>query len=145
MQSPDYPRVVFPDGFDERAAFEVPLKGWLSARIEAEDGARYAVSFFDPVRLQQELEDDTKRGQPYFAEPGLIVLPEVTVEAIEGAVQSLWQRGFFARLRAEHNEVMEAALVTFDPDLLPDVNPGSSQQNQSHNGQSERTLNLTSQ
>lgn len=136
MPSHNYARIIFPSGFDDRAAFEMPMKGWVSAHVEVEDGVRYAVSFFDPVRLQQELEGDAKRGQPYFAEPGLIVLPEVTVAAIESAVQSLWQQRFFALLKAEHSEAIEAAPVAFD---------AASQQIQIHNGQSERSLNLTSQ
>lgn len=51
MDSLHYPRVIFPDGFDERAAFEVSMKGWLSAQVETQDGSCYAVFFYDPVRL----------------------------------------------------------------------------------------------
>lgn len=115
MQSSNYPRVIFPKGFDERAAFETPLKGWLSAQVEAEDGLRYAVYFCDPVRLQQDLDEEVKTGRPFLAEPGLVVLPEVTVEAVESAAQLLWQQGFFARLQAERNEETEAATMAFDP------------------------------
>ena len=43
------PRVIFPEGFDERAAFETPLKGWMKAQVELEDGCRYAVYFSDPI------------------------------------------------------------------------------------------------
>ncbi len=44
---------------------------------------------------QQDLDENVKLGKPYFAEPGLIVLPEVTVEAIQAAVHSLWEQGYF--------------------------------------------------
>lgn len=95
------PQVIFPDGFDERAAFEAPLKGWLHAHVELENGSCYAVHFSDPVRLQQDLEENIRTGEPCFAEPGLIVLPEVTVEAVQEAVRSLCERGFFEHFKAD--------------------------------------------
>jgi hypothetical protein len=101
-------RVILPEGFDERAAFEANLKGWLSAQVELEDGDRYAVYFSDLIRLQQDLEENVKLGKPCFAEPGLIVLPEVTVEAVEGVVQILWNQGFFANLKAVPRDEFES-------------------------------------
>ena len=105
MKTLSCPRIIFPEGFDERAAFETPLKGWLSAQIELEDGGRYAVYFSDPIRLQQDLDEAVKSGRPCFAEPGLIILPEVTAEAIQDAVQFLWKQGFFAYLKADQGEM----------------------------------------
>jgi hypothetical protein len=100
-------QVLWPADFDERARFELPFKGWLSVCVEMEDGHRYPLSVIDPTRLQQELEQSIGLGKPYFAEPGLIILPEVTVEAIEEAVQTLQKQGFFAYLRADtfHNRM----------------------------------------
>lgn len=99
------PRVVLPDEFDEQALFEMPLKGWLSAHVESADGCRYPVYFSDPIRLQQDLEEEMQLGKPYFAMPGLIILPEVTMEAIDQAVQLLWKQGFFTYLKAELDQV----------------------------------------
>jgi hypothetical protein len=43
-------------------------------------------------------------GRGYYAEPGLIVLDEVTNEAMTEAVNELWQEGYFERLKpAEWN------------------------------------------
>ena len=98
-----YPRIIFPDGFDERATFELPLKGWLSVHVELEDGYRYPVYFSDPVRLQQDLMEQVENGEPCFAEPGLIILPEVTLENINKAVQYLYQQRFFAFLKPEQH------------------------------------------
>lgn len=94
--------VVFPDGFDDRAAFEMAAKGWLSAHVEIKDGRQFSVYFSDPVRLQQDLDESVRAGKPYFAEPGLIVLPEVTVETVRAAVQMLSEQGFFDQLRPCH-------------------------------------------
>jgi hypothetical protein len=41
---------------------------------------------------------DAKAGNPYVAEPGLIVLPEVTLEYMQKAVRRLAQAGFFESL-----------------------------------------------
>jgi hypothetical protein len=119
MKTPNSPRVIFPEGFDERVAFEANLKGWLSAQVELEDGACYAVYFSDPIRLQQDLEENVKLGKPCFAEPGLIVLPEVTVEAIQDAVQFLWEQGFFAHLKADPGVEIRTATTSPDGRLQP--------------------------
>jgi hypothetical protein len=96
----DYPKILFPDYFDARSEFEMPLRGYLDGvLVEALDGSRYSVFFIDIYRLSQELESSSKRGVPCFWEHGLVVLPEVTVAAIEVAVPFLWRQGFFDRLK----------------------------------------------
>ena len=108
MQTRSGPRVIFPEGFDERAAFEAPLKGWLKAQVELPDSCRYVVYFSDPMRLQQDVDEAVQSERPCFAEPGLIIVPEVTVKAIEDAVQFLCKQGFFASLKAEQGEGVES-------------------------------------
>ena len=100
MQTQGGPRVIFPEGFDERAALEISLKGWLGVQVELADGCRYTVYFSDPLRLQQDVDEAVQSGKPCFAEPGLVIVPEVTVETIQDAVQFLWQQGFFTSLSA---------------------------------------------
>ena len=108
MKTRSGPRVIFPEGFDERAAFEASLKGWLKAQVELEDGCRYAVYFSDPIRLQQDVDEAVKSERPCFAEPGLIIVSEVTIKTIQDAVQFLWKQGFFASLKAEQGEGSES-------------------------------------
>src|SRR3954452_7186606 len=80
----------FPEGFDEQAEFELPYRGYLpDVTLELEDGTRHRLSFIDAARLQQGLTDNVRMGRHYFAEPGLVVLPEVTTEAVQQAVQGL--------------------------------------------------------
>lgn len=94
------PRVIFPDGFDERWEYEMPAKGYIEGiSIVFGDGSQFRVSFYDPVRLRQDLESGAEWRQPFFAEPGLIVVPEVTVEAIRCAVEALAREGFFDALK----------------------------------------------
>jgi tetratricopeptide (TPR) repeat protein len=95
------PIVHFPDGYDERGRYETPLRGYLSgATVELEDGSLYQLFFMDAVRLAQELQSDVESGQSYFAEPGLVILPEVTTESIQKAVSGLWKDGYFGYLKA---------------------------------------------
>jgi len=92
--------ILFPDWYDARAEFETPLKGFLGGVVVCSgDGSSYRLYFTDPIRLQQTLQDDVKGGRGYYTEPGLVVLPEVTTEAIRDAVYGLWRDGYFQHLR----------------------------------------------
>jgi hypothetical protein len=97
--------VVFPDWYDDRAEAEAPAKGYLNGvEVHLASGERYRLYFSDPVRLQQTLEDDTRDGRPYFTEPGLVVIPEVTTQAIHDAVKGLIRDGYFGQLKPIDNE-----------------------------------------
>jgi len=86
----------FPQGYDEQAEFEAPFRGYLPGVIvELEDGARHRLSFIDLVRLEQGRADNAGAGHPYYAEKGLVVVPEVCTEAIQLAVRGLWDEGYF--------------------------------------------------
>jgi hypothetical protein len=92
--------IIFPQWYDARCEFETPAKGYLSdVEVQLEDGSRYKLYFSDPVRLQQTLEDDAARGRHYYTEPGLVVLPEVTTEAIQQAIPELVRDGYFRHLK----------------------------------------------
>jgi hypothetical protein len=91
--------VLFPADYDSQSEFETPLRGYLS-EVEVElEGMRYRLFFIDPVRLGQELKSNIDSGRPYFAEPNLIILPEVTTDAIKKAVEGLARNGFFQHLK----------------------------------------------
>jgi len=99
-------RVVFPDRYDERAEWEAEQKGWLQGvRVEFPDGRQYPVHFYDPVRLGQDLGEEVKAERPCLAEPGLIVVPFVTREAVCKAVEHPTDTGYFRHLQAERVEV----------------------------------------
>ncbi len=98
---PTYPRVIFYEGFGERDAVEMEKKGWYPVHVELENGNRYELTFFDPGRLGQGLAHDIQLGHPCFAELNLIIVPIVTVEAIQASVQFLGRIGFFDDLKPE--------------------------------------------
>lgn len=92
----DYPKLTFKYGWDERDEEETLMKGYRSDGIvQSSEGETYPVYFIDPIRLQQDLEAESELGTAFLAEPGLIILPEVSREAMENAVIKLWKQGYF--------------------------------------------------
>jgi len=87
--------------FDERVAWEIELKGWFEhAVVHLPEGGIVHISFWDPVRLAQDLETDLQAGKRCLAEPGMIVIPKLTVENMKAAVEELYHSGYFDRLRS---------------------------------------------
>lgn len=98
MRDSEFPKLILPDLFDQRAYDETPQKGYLADVIcELEDGRRFTINFYDPVRLQQDFELEKKRNF-YFAQPSLVILSEVTVQNAQKALKKLDEDGFFDRL-----------------------------------------------
>jgi hypothetical protein len=94
------PKLSFQFPFDERAAFEAHARGYLShAFVELEDGACCPVVFYDPIRLQQDLEVESSEGRAFIAEPGMVVVSEVTLENMTNAVECLFKQGYFNSFR----------------------------------------------
>ena len=92
--------ITFPDGYDARSEFETPARGYLSdVVVRLENGTSYQLFFVDPARLQQELAENGQSGKPYFVEPNLIVLPEVSTASIRKAVEGLVQASYFQHLK----------------------------------------------
>jgi hypothetical protein len=92
--------LVLPQGFDDRAATEARDRGYLShVCVRRGDGRFVPVVFYDIVRLRQDTEDDFRRGTQCVGEPGLIIVPEVTIEAMRAAVERLDREDFFEYFR----------------------------------------------
>ena len=99
-------RLHFAGGFDERSAEEANMRGYRShVWAELDDGSRYQVTYFDMVRLKQELEYECSIGSRYFTEPGLIIVSEVTLANMESAARALAEEGFFERYIARAPQV----------------------------------------
>lgn len=90
--------LVFPQGFDDYAS-EVEAKGWFSEAKLTFLGMQYRMNFYDPARLRQEIEDDIQRGSVFF-ETNLLVVPSVTRQNMEKAVEMLIQSGGVGSLSA---------------------------------------------
>ena len=108
-----FPKLVFRYPFDEAAAYDAEARGYLAyASVELSDGNRYPVVFYDPVRLQQDLEVEMSQGRAFIADPGMIVVPEVTMARMQDAVERLFQMGFFDSLKGEPTQGQESCKPT---------------------------------
>jgi hypothetical protein len=94
------PELIFEGGFGDRDEMESRDRGYRShVCVKLASGERYPVVFYDADRLQQDLEVEAKTGNAFIAEPGLIVLPEVTLQNMQKAIEQLAKQGFFECLR----------------------------------------------
>ena len=98
--------LTFEGGFDEREAFEAQSRGYRShVSAVLPGGERYGLVFYDPVRLQQDLEDANGDEAGYIGEPGLVVVQEVTLANMESAAAQLAREGFFDRMKPEETRL----------------------------------------
>jgi hypothetical protein len=92
-------KIFFEDGSEprnEQEAFQREYRG--DVIVELGDGRRFKVIFLTPHRIAQELERMSEFGQPHFVEPSMIVVPDVTTEAIVRAINALSYEEFFDEL-----------------------------------------------
>jgi hypothetical protein len=90
------PRLIFEYSFDERTQEEARARGYLShVQVQLDNGNIYSIVFYDAVRLKQDLEEEVKLGLAFIAEPGMIVLEDITFECMQAAVDRLDQEKFF--------------------------------------------------
>lgn len=82
--------LLLPDDFDDYA-WEVERKGWFAHAAVLIDGTRQDVTFYDPVRLQQDIEMEIERG-PVFLEDNIVVIPAVTRPQMELGIAEMAAR-----------------------------------------------------
>ena len=83
---PEY-RLEFPEEFVEYE-YEYTAKGYVSGVIIHTDQGCANITFYEPTRLAQDVSDEVP-GDGYFACANLVVVPEITREAITRAAASL--------------------------------------------------------
>lgn len=80
--------------------WEATAKGcFFNARLTFA-GKSYQLSFYDAVRLAQEIESEFERGGVFF-EPNLVIVPSVTRAEMERAVEQLVRSGQVSSLTPE--------------------------------------------
>ena len=94
------PRLSFTNGFDPQIdGIEAEQRGYCdNVLVELSNGLRYRVVFFDPVRLRQSLKVQQELGKSCVGEPGLIIVPSVTPDNMQRAVEELFDEGYFENL-----------------------------------------------
>ena len=115
------PRLIFTNEFSERDAFEAHSRGYVShVLVELESGQLFPVFFYDSVRLRQDLDEMIQHGEAFIADPGMIVLHEVTIEAMTEAVERLASRGFFRHLVPTTMEMARVSRGAWPPPVSLD-------------------------
>jgi hypothetical protein len=95
----DQPKLTFTYGFDENDEFETQQRGYCDhVVVDLPTRLQYRVIFYEPVRLAQSLETLQESGKVCLGEPGLIVVPTVTLHYMQEAVNQLYKEGYFEHL-----------------------------------------------
>ena len=94
----DYPRLVFVHDVDDRDIAPFGYRG--DVVVELADGETFPVYFYEPDAIREELDGRIKSGFGQFvAEPGLVVIPEITLAGMKSSVLELVEIGYFDHLR----------------------------------------------
>jgi hypothetical protein len=108
-------KLVFPvEGF-QRQLDEATERGFLSHVLVEIDGTNlYPVCFYAIDELRGQFIEDPRYPYPVVAEPGMIVLPEITLDRMEDAVRWLCEKGYFRHMRPLSQEQLLRAKTCFD-------------------------------
>jgi hypothetical protein len=98
-----FPKLIL-EPWDADFAELMPEKGYFDAEVALADGHTYTIFFVDPARLGQSLNDRIEAEKPFLAEPGMVVLPLVTIERINRILPILEKEGFFKYLKPRHTK-----------------------------------------
>jgi hypothetical protein len=85
-----------PEDFAEYE-WQAEVKGWFSGARLTVSGKQYHLTFYDPVRLGQEIESEFERGRVFF-EPNLVIVQSVTRANMERAAALLVESNQVASL-----------------------------------------------
>lgn len=96
-----YPTVLFKSGFSKIDEFEMPLKGFRpDVVVQLPNGKYCKLYYYDTVRLNQELNSEAMHYfKNFIAEPGLVIVSNLTKEIIESSVNELFEIGYFDHLK----------------------------------------------
>jgi hypothetical protein len=83
--------VVLPPDFDDHA-WEVEAKGWFDDVFVDFGNGKRQLSFYEPVRLNQDIRDSLDANEPFFTEH-IVVVKRITRAGIEEAVKMLYESG----------------------------------------------------
>lgn len=93
------PKLRFVREFTDLDELEARNRGYLSHVLaDFGDGRLFPLFFYDPVRLQQDLEERSAHDRAFLADPGMIVVQEISLETMERVILQLCAEGFFEHL-----------------------------------------------
>jgi len=113
-------QLIFVNDFSDEAAFDAAARGYLShVLVKLESGLLYPVVFYDPIRLKQDMDELAAHGERFLADPGMIIVPEVSREAMESAALTLAAQGFFDHFVPTTMEMVNASRGHWPPPRTP--------------------------
>lgn len=94
-------QIIFPDKYltDKYLQFERECKGWFELEIVVADTS-YTIMFFDPTRLQQDIDVEWESGRNFWFEPNMVVVKSVKIDVITEVVEELLAKGAFKFMRS---------------------------------------------
>jgi hypothetical protein len=105
-ENAEYPRLVVDPPFDEQDLAPHGYKGDVT--VELADGESFPVYFYEPDAIREELDARLKSGfGQIVAEPGLVIIPEITLAAMKSSVLELIEIGYFAHLKSCEDRILE--------------------------------------
>lgn len=95
------PELILPESYYRETERELTNdRGYLEGGMVAfGESGRVPVNFYVPWRIRCDIELDALSGRPFYVEPGLVVVSEISRDALTSAVNQLAQEGYFDRLR----------------------------------------------
>lgn len=108
-------KLIFPaEGFQCQLG-DADERGFLSHVLVEIDGTDfYPVCFYSIGELAGELREDPRYPDKVVAEIGMIVLPELSLDRMEKAVQWLCEKGYFRYMRPLSHEQVLRAKTSFE-------------------------------
>ncbi len=93
----EYPRLVFVYDVHEYDMAPYGYRG--DVVVEFANGDSFPIYFYEAAGVQEELEDRKKSGFGSFvSEPGLVIIPKITLESMKTVVAILVEIGHFEHL-----------------------------------------------
>ena len=88
---------VFDQPFDDYAQTDAKDRGYLpNVKVKTPGGGLYVVTFYDHVRLAQDIEEEK-----IIVEPGLIVVHEITLDVMHQALTYMLRTNYFSCLKPQ--------------------------------------------
>jgi hypothetical protein len=114
-------KLRFAREFTEQDAEEAQSRGYLShVFVELDEGELYPVFFYDLTRLQQDMAENIRAGHPFLADPGMIIVPQISPQAMKDVVDRLNEEGFFDHLTPLREEDLDCCdPYRWPPDRAP--------------------------
>jgi len=83
--------LLLPENFCDHE-WEIESKGWYQGAILMTGGKKYQLTFYDPVRLNEDIQYDIE-NQCVFFEKNLVVISVVNKKNMEMALEFLMETG----------------------------------------------------